>query len=570
MHVWIKKKNFGLNSLMERKENMKKTIFVILALTVIFSLVAVGCGGGTTTTTTQATSQITTTSTTASVVAPTDARLPNLGDLAKPEGGKSGGRLQLVSAGNILNIGNIKNAVAGPGDAAYAWPCVEPLMILDGNGQFQPWLAERFVIADDFSSFTFYLRHGVKFTDGTPFNADAVKYVVDTAIANPIYASYHCFTSPEVIDEYTVKVGFVNGKWNWDGAKGLATWWGLLMFSPKYLQGGDDEALKLGAVGTGPFILTQYVRDQKLVYDKNPNYWRGEPYLDGIDYQIIPDATAELLAFEAGEIHFLGVQLKDIQRLKDEGFGIVESFDACFAFCLLPASAKPDDPTSDIRVRQAIQYAIDQDAIIKGITYGFGKPCQQEFAVEPYKDPTVVGYPYNPDKAKELLAAAGYGTGLTLNIWMNDAVPMDVPLALQDMLGKVGITINFQKVSIIQFGAMIQAGSSGWDGLIYTYAFPGKAIDPGFTASLYMGAGTWPSTLKPADITELMNKGSVEPDQTKRIAIYQQISKLMTDTYCLRQYVYLQGGYSSVSPKLAGYTMGQYKEWLAWTFAYFK
>lgn len=549
---------------------MKKIIFFVLALTVILSLVATGCGGGTTTTTVQTTQQTTVGVTTTTTLAAPDARLPGIGALAKPEGGKKGGRIQFASAGNILNIGNIKNSVAGPGDAAYAYPCVEPLLILDKNLQFQPWLAEKFVIADDYSSFTFYLRKGIKFSDGAPFNADAVKYVVNCAIANPIYASYHCFTTPEVIDEYTVKVGFVDGKWNWDGAKGFATWWGLMMFSPKFLQENNDEALKLGAVGTGPFILKQYVRDQKLVYDRNPNYWRGEPYLDGIDYQIIPDATTQLLSFEAKEIHFIGVQLKDIQRLKDEGFSIVESFDACFAFCLLPASAKPEDPTSDIRVRQAIQYAIDQDSIISGLTYGYGKPVQQEFGVEPYKDPTVVGYPYNPDKAKELLKAAGYGAGLKLNMWFVDSVPMDAPLAMQDMLAKVGITIEFQKVSIIQFGAMIQAGSSGWDGLIYTYAFPGKTIDPGFTASLYMGAGTWPSTLKPADITELITKGAVEPNQTKRIAIYQQISKLMTDKYCLRQYTYLQGGYSSVSPTLAGYTMGQYVEYFAWTFAYFK
>jgi peptide/nickel transport system substrate-binding protein len=555
---------------------MKKTIFVVLAVIVILSLVAIGCGGGTTTTATQTASQTTTTtatvttSATPTAVQPTDARLPGIGDLAKPEGGKSGERLQLASAGNILNIGNIKNAVAGPGDAAYAFPCVEPLMILDGNGQFQPWLAERFVIADDFSSFTFYLRQGIKFSDGTPFNADAVKYVVDLARVNPIYASYHCFETPEIIDEYTVKVSFIDGKWNWDGAKGFASWWGLMMFSPKFLQENDDEALKLGAVGTGPFVLTQYIRDQKLIYDKNPDYWRGEPYLDGIDYQIIPDATTQLLSFEAKEIHFIGVQLKDIQRLTDEGFGIVESFDMCFGFCLLPASAKPDDPTSKLEVRQAIQYAIDQDAIIQGITYGYGKPCQQEFALEPYKSPDAVGYPYNPDEARRLLKEAGYENGLKLNIWMNDAVPMDVPLALQDMLGQVGITIEFQKVSIIQFGAMIQAGSSGWDGLIYTYAFPGKNIDPGFTASLYQGPGTWPSTLKPQDISDLIAQGAVEPDQTKRIAIYQQISYLMTEKYCLRQYVYLQGAYSSVNPDLAGYTMGQYKEFFAWTFAYFK
>jgi peptide/nickel transport system substrate-binding protein len=487
----------------------------------------------------------------------------------KPAGGTNGGRLQLVSSGGILNIGNIKNSIAGPGDAAYAYPCVEPLLRIDGDGKFQPWLAEKFEIAPDSSSITLYLRKGIKFHDGTDFNAEAVKYVLEVAIANPLYTNAHSFETPIIVDDYTVKLNFIDGKWNWDGAKGLATWWGMFMFSPKFLQENDDEALKLGAVGTGPFILKEYQRDQKLVYDRNPDYWRGAPYLDGIDYQIIPDATTQLLSYEAGEVDYIGTQLKDIDRLKGKGFTIIESQDACYAYCLIPASADPASPVADVRVRQAIQYAIDQELIIEGITYGYGHTVQQEFGIAPYADPSVVGYPYDVDKAKQLLKEAGYEDGFKLNLWMNDAVPMDAPLALQDMLAKVGIEISFQKVSTIQFGAMIQAGGSGWDGLLYSYAFPGKTIDPGFTASLYMNQGAWPSTLKPQEISDLMAKGSVEPDQDKRIAIYQQISKMMTEKYCLHPYLYLSGSFTSASPSIKGYTIGKYTEFFNWTFAYY-
>jgi peptide/nickel transport system substrate-binding protein len=559
---------------------MKKFLLLALSLIIIASLTLVSCGKGETTPTATPTKPATTTATptpttakpsaTSTAIVPTmTSPEPNgLGDLAKPSGGKSGGRLRLVSAGNILNIGNIKNAIAGPGDAAYAWPCCEPLIRWDGSS-FQPWLAEKYEIASDYSSFTFYLRKGVKFHDGTPFNAEAVKTVLDIAIASPIYSQGHCFETPVIIDDYTIKVAFKDGKWNWDGAKGLATWWGMLMFSPRFLESNSDEELKLGAVGTGPFILKEYLRDQKLIYDKNPDYWRGEPYFDGIDYDIIPNSSTQLLAFEAGEVDYIGVQLKDINRLTAKGYNIITSEDACFNYCLLPDSANPESPLANLKVRQAVQYAIDQSAIIEGITYGYGKPAQQEFALDPYRDPTVVGYPYDPDKAKELLKEAGYDQGLNLNMWMNEAVPMDAPLALQDMLNKVGITITFKKVSIIQFGAMIQAGGSGWDGFIYTYAFPGKTIDPGFTANLYMNTGAWPSTLKPPEIKALIDQGAVEPDIAKRTAIYQQVSRMMTEQ-CLRQYVYLSGSYTTVNPKLAGYTMGQYTQFFDWTYAYFK
>ena len=523
----------------------------------------------TATATITATTTATTTATATGTATTTATPTSNLGDLAKPPGGIDGGRLQLVAAGTILNIGDIIDQVAGPGDAAYAFPVVEPLLRLDGDGNFQPWLAERFEIAADFSSITLWLRHGVKFTDGTDFNAAAVKYVIDVARANPVYTNAWSLESPVIINDYQVRIDFKDGQWNWDGAKGLATWWGEMMFSPKSLQdhANDPDWLKINCIGTGPFILTEFQRDQKLVYQRNPNYWRGVPYLEGIDYQIIPDATTQLLAYKAGEVDMIGVQLKDVDRLKSEGFSIIQSEDMLFNYALIPSSNNPDSPLADVRIRQAIQYAINQQAIIDGITYGYGKPAQQEFCIAPYMDPNTVGYPYNVQAAKDLLTLAGHPDGIDITLTFNEFIPMDVPLALQDMFADAGIHLTFNKVSIIQFGAIIM--STGWEGLLYSYAFPGKTIDPGFTAGLYLGQpGTWISTAKPPEIQALIAEGAVEPDNTKRIAIFQEVSKMMTEQ-CLHQYVYYQGGFSSITPFLKGYTIGQYKEFFAYTFAYF-
>jgi peptide/nickel transport system substrate-binding protein len=339
------------------------------------------------------------------------------------------------------------------------------------------------------------------------------------------------------------------------------------MFSPTSIKGHDSDWQKTHAVGTGPFILTEFVRDQKLVYDKNPDYWRGEPYLDGVDYQIIPDATTQLLSYKAGEIQVVGVQLKDVDSLKAEGYEIIESQAMIFNFALIPASKDPNSPLSDIRVRQAVQYAINQDELIQGVTYGYGHTAQQEFCIEPYMDPDTVGYPYDPDKAKQLLEAAGYGGGLTLTLNIGDTMVMDAPLLLQDMLSRVGITLEMNKVSYIQIGSIIQ--NDGWNGFMYSYAFPGEAIDPGFTASLYMNhGGVWISTYQPDDIQALVDEAATEPDVAKRTALYQKISKMMTDQ-CLHQYLYWTGSFTSISPDLKGHTIGQYKEWFAYTFSYF-
>src|SRR4030042_982302 len=100
----------------------------------------------------------------------------------------------------------------------------------------------------------------------------------------------------------------------------------------------DSDWRKTHVVGTGPFILKEFIRDQKLVYDKNPDYWRGEPYLDGLDYQIIPDMTTQLLSFKAGEMHMVGLQLKDVDSMKAEGYPVIQPEDFVTNIALIPAS----------------------------------------------------------------------------------------------------------------------------------------------------------------------------------------------------------------------------------------
>ena len=493
------------------------------------------------------------------------ATSPGLGDLAKPAGGVNGGRIQFAVAGAVLNLSDISGG-AGPSDAGYVFPVVEPLLRLDGNSVLQPWLAERFTIADDFSSMTLYLRHGVKFHDGTDFTADAVKWNLDIAAASTVYTQMHALESPVIIDDYTVRLDFKDGVWNWDAAKGLAYWWGALMYSPTAARTHDSDWLKTHVVGTGPFMLREYTRDQKAAYDAFPDYWRGEPYVDGIDINIIPDATTQLLAYKAGELDTIGVQLKDVDRLMAEGFDIIQSEDAIFNYALIPSSADPNSPLNNLLVRQAVQHAIDKDALIEGITYGYGKATNQIFAIAPYNNPEVVGYDYDPVEARRLLALAGYEDGLELTLTYNEFGVQEIPLALQDMFADVGITLNLNKLSYLVTAAMIF--TNGWDGFLMSFTFPGKTIDPGFTAGMYITQSGWVSFLKPADIAAVINEAATEPDAASRTAMYQDISQMITDQ-CLFQFLYYVGGFTSITPFVTGYTIGQYKEFYAWTYAYF-
>jgi ABC-type transport system substrate-binding protein len=556
---------------------LKKLVFLALALVLVFSGILVGCGSSetvtttatTTTTTTSQPSPTTTTSQPSPTMTTTTATNP-LGGLAKPAGGKEGGRLQLVGSGNIANIGD-PNAISNPGDAAYSFPVIEPLVIIGADGNIAPWLAERFEIAEDGSHIMLYLRHGVMFTDGTPFDATAAKYNLDNGINSEVWPNMKTCSSAEIIDDYTVKLNFVDGKFDWGATKSMAGFFSVRMFSPTALEANDDDWKRTHVVGTGPFVLTSFERDQKLAYDRNEDYWRGAPYLEGIDYNIIPDPTTQLLAYKAGDVDTIGVQASDAQDLLDSGFDIAESTDVVYNQCLIPSSNNPDSPLANVYARRAVECAIDKQALVDGLTYGYGHTSNQNWVdFQPEWDPTVVGNPFDLDKAQEYLDMAGYSDGFTTAIWLVDFLPLDLPLALQDMLAKVNITVEFEQVSIVQLNEMVALGGQGWEGFMYSIGVVGTTVDP--ASSLINGplngTTTWISCNEPDDLLALASQAAGETDPDTRITLYQELSKKMEDDYCMWIFMYWSPTLSSVSPKVKGYTIGQYTEPFVWTFAW--
>jgi peptide/nickel transport system substrate-binding protein len=515
---------------------MKKFIFISLALILVLSIALSGCGKS---------------------------------DVAKPSGGKEGGRLQLATGMNVANIGD-PNQTAGPNDAAFSFPVVEPLLIIGGDGSLKPWLAESYKIADDGSSITLNLRQGISFTDGTPFNADAAKYNLDNGINSVMWPNMKKVKECVIVDAYTIRLDFVDGKFDWGAAKSLATFWSVMMFSPTVLKNQPPEYKSTHVVGTGPFMLTEYIRDQKLVYNRNDNYWRGKPYLEGLDYNIIPDPTVQLLAYKKGDLDMLGVQAKDAKGLINDGFQIVTSTDMVINMCLIPSSKNPDSPLADIRVRQAVEYAINKQALVEGLTYGYGVATNQEFCLPPNKDDTTIGYPYSVQKAKDLLTAAGHPNGISITFYQVDVMPDDLGLALQDQFKAAGITAKIEKVSIIQFVKMIGGGGTGWEGYVFSYGFPGTTVDPAST--LINGPlnynTTWISCAQPDECLTLETQAAQELDQAKRATIYQQISRLMTDKYCMWTYMYYTPTLTTLSSHMKGVTIGLYTEFFAYSFAY--
>ncbi len=532
-----------------------RKLSVVLGLLLVFAILMTGCNNATSTTTAAPPA-----SSSAPAATTTSSSAP---DTETPGDIQTGGILKILSLGGLVNIGN-PGYIGNAGDSAYALPALEGLVRMDKDGVYQPWLATSYEISPDLKSVIFNLREGVKFHDGTPFNAEAVKYNLDLS-RNGEWSNLKSITSVDIIDDYKVKVNFEKFDWAILDAMGMGMW-GLIV-SPTALETHTKEWSYTHPIGTGPFIFEKYDPDILLSYTRNDDYWGGKPYLDGVQFVMQASATSALLSFKAGEAHILGqINGNDVAGLK--AAGAVISVSAGPVICLFPDSANPDSPLSNLKVRQAISYAINTEELAEAIGLGYYVACNQPFyeGMMGYNY-DVAGYPFNPDKARELLAEAGYGAGFTIKLLTVSGGSMDMETSIQSYLKDVGITLEFNVVSGAQFAMMV---TESWDGLAIGMSPVGLGMDP--AQSLLIGivsqGATWASTQTMPDVTDLAIQAAAEIDSAKRDAMYQEISKKVVDDYCMDIFLYDIQFLTALSPKLHDpdigvfYANGYSRAWL--------
>jgi ABC-type transport system substrate-binding protein len=308
----------------------------------------------------------------------------------------------------------------GPGDRTAIFPGAEALVDTTRERQtasgIEPVLAEKVVEDPKKLTITWYIRKGVKFHDGSVLDAEVARWNIQQVIdakALP-YASY--LKGMKVVDKYTL-VMELN-----DYSNQLVSSWGWwsAMYSKEAWEkgsGGDlakgKEWARANFVGTGPFILKEFKRDVHTIWTKNPNYWRkGRPYLDGIEIRFIPDNVTASAMMQAKEADIWGAPAKDQVDLMKKGFKRQSNWPA-LGFSIWINTANPNSKWKDKRLREAVEYALDKDAIAKALGFGLYKPLKSlppvgEWGYDPNYNPR----PYNPEKAKKLLTEAGYPDGL--------------------------------------------------------------------------------------------------------------------------------------------------------------
>ncbi len=329
--------------------------------------------------------------------------------------------------------------------ATYNGPHVIYKMLYEGFAEdggvdgIIPMLATSWDISKDNKTYTFHLREGVTFTDGTPFNAEAVCFNLARWVNNDRHASLTSYAvdSYQALDEYTVEVKFKEGAY--PILTELTYPRPVRFLSPSSIQ-EDNENKVMGKftspIGTGQWKLESYTKDEEFTLVPNENYWGEKPQLDRIRFKVITDGQARVMALESGEVDVIGgdllgkISTEGLQELKSKGYKIMEMDTMCAYYLNF---SQDNEAFQDVRVRQAVNYAIDKDSMVKDLLYGVGQGAKGLYNAEitPYvTEENSPGYTYDLEKAKSLMESAGYQDTNGDGIVEKDGKPLNIRLVL--------------------------------------------------------------------------------------------------------------------------------------------
>lgn len=388
-----------------------------------------------------------------------------------------------IKYGGILKV---VNAAEGSAPLGIPWaqatleqlllaPFFEELIKTTTKGELLPCLAESWDIDLDNNEIVLNIKPNVQFSDGSALTAEVAGWNIMKQVEAHIVQH---ITGYETRGELVLVLKFDN--WSNDilsslGACGLCS-------QESFEKNGEEWAAE-NPIGTGPFILGEYIHGQHLLCEKNSNYWQeGKPYLDGVKFVFMRDAMTQNMAIQAtgdDSIDVLNLNsAEQVSMLNQEGlFNVTILHTGPVA--LTPSSVDKDSPLSILKVRQAISYAVDREAIVAARGFGIWTPGTQIVSSESMAHlPDEYDLTYNPEKAKELLAEAGYPDGFTTTLYTQPGVAdKDVTVAVQQMLTEIGITAELEFPDAGGYSAL-RAG--GWDGItvngLRQFAIPYKTF----------------------------------------------------------------------------------------------
>ena len=326
----------------------------------------------------------------------------------------------------------------------------ESLVKVDRHGKLVPWLAERWHTSDN-KNYTFFLKRGVRFHNGREMKAADVKFVIDRAM-NPEtkhpYPQYYAAIGDIVVkDDYTITFALKSTTANF--LLNMARQ-GSVIYPREAV-----DTMKSEPIGTGPYKLAEWVRGDRIVLVKNPDYHvKGLPKLDRVTYRFIPDPNAALAALKAGDIDaaMFGLGPEHVPELqKDPRFQVIIGETTNDVILSMNNSRKP---YTDVRVRRAVTLGINKPEVVKGAMFGLGRVIGTNVdPLNPYFVDMSNAMPYDPAKAKKLLAEAGYPNGFeaVLRVAPQYYYTVRTGEVLADQLQKIGVKVKIEQIEWSQW-----------------------------------------------------------------------------------------------------------------------
>ncbi len=356
------------------------------------------------------------------------------------------GRIVYAIDVDISNLDPINSI--DPGSAAVNQQIYEPLVRIGSTGEIEPVLAESWSVSSDKLTWSFNLRKGVKFQDGTAFDAAAVKAHFDRLLDPKKVArargAFDMIKKVDVAATYTVKFTLTKP---YAPFLAVMTDLGGLICSPTAVKKwGDDYPFH--PVGTGPFLFKEWMPADHTTMTANPNYWGGKPKISELVFKPVSEPSARVIMLETGQADVANTimpdEMKRLERSKDIAISKVPVLRGWFIGLNVL-----EKPFNDVRVRRALNHAVDVSVITDQILRGTAKPLAAPVNSKVWGYSGQPDYEYDPVKAKKLLAEAGYARGFEANLWVpasGAGFMPEVPQAIQAMLAEVGV-----KIKIIPF-----------------------------------------------------------------------------------------------------------------------
>lgn len=400
------------------------------------------------------------------------------------------------------------------------------LLVRDEDLILKPALAERWEFLDDDKRIRFYLRSDVTFHNGEPFNATAVKYTFERLLGEegkkgPQRSNYTAIDRLEIVDDYTVD--FVMSRVDPVFLTKLSGY-GAMIVPPKYIEQVGEEEFNKNPVGTGPFKVAGYTPSVSLELARFNNYWNGSAKLDGVTIRFIPEPSTRQAELLSGGVDIvLNIPTTSVDAINANDNVDLVAVDSP-TIQMLRLKTK-DAITSDIRVRKAINMAIDKASIIRALLKGYGKPISTAQGAKSLGfDADLDAYPYDPDRAKQLLQEAGVkpGTQIYLDMTNTNATMKEVVQAVSGMLSVVGlqVKIRMHEQNVYSFDII----PNGKTGEMFTFGWGGWTFDFDNTAYLLYHSGErWNPYNTDSQLDGLLEKQREIYDPKARQEILKQI-----------------------------------------------